>query len=93
MIRIIREWLKWHKDWDDLCSQCGQCCHRRSVGQDGEVIIHADHCAFLDEETHLCSVYPERFQRCPYCRKVNLRVVLFNPTLPNDCSYRKTFRR
>ncbi len=94
MIRIIREWRKWHKNWDDLCRRCGKCCYRRSLAKGGEVIIHySAPCPFLDEETHLCRVYPERFEKCPYCRKVNMWIVLFNPTLPNDCRYRTTFRR
>ncbi len=94
MIRIIKTWWKWRKDWDSLCNQCGKCCYRRDVNDDGVVLInYAAPCEFLDVNTHKCTVYYERFQKCKFCRKVNMWIVLFNRTLPNDCAYRLTFRR
>ncbi len=93
MIRIFRLWLKWRKNWEDLCNCCGKCCYERSVGKDGEVIInYSVACEYLDKKTSLCRIYPDRLKKCSHCRKVNLWVALFNPTLPNDCPYALTFR-
>ncbi|MCD8206577.1 MAG: hypothetical protein LUD72_01425 [Bacteroidales bacterium] len=93
VIRIFRAWLKWRKNWEDLCTCCGKCCYVRHTAPDGQVIIdYARPCEYLDTVTKLCRVYPERFQRCSHCRKVTLWVSLFNPTLPNDCPYATTFR-
>ncbi|MCD7808529.1 MAG: hypothetical protein LUH02_04240 [Erysipelotrichaceae bacterium] len=93
IIDIIKAWLKWHKNWDALCNCCGKCCYSRSLGENGEVIIHYNSpCDYLDTETNRCRVYEQRFQKCRYCKKVNLFRVLFNPTLPKDCTYLQTFR-
>ncbi len=93
LFRIIREWLKWRKNWDDLCTCCGKCCYIRHVGEDGKVIInYYAPCEYLNECTHLCSVYPNRFNKCEHCGKVTLWTALFNPTLPEDCPYVTTFR-
>lgn len=92
-IKIFKTWQKWRKDWDSLCNCCGKCCYRRSVREDGQVIIYYDSpCENLDEKTHLCKIYDERFIKCKHCGKVSLFTALFNPTLPNDCPYRKMFR-
>ncbi len=92
-IRIFKAWLKWHKNWDGLCNQCGRCCYTRSQGKNGEVIIHYNSpCENLDPDTHLCRVFDDRFRKCDHCGKVNLYVALFHPTLPKECAYRKTFR-
>ncbi len=93
LIEIIKEWLKWHKNWDDLCTRCGKCCYQRRVEPDGTVLInYACCCEHLDRRTNLCKIYNERFEKCDYCKKVGLWVSMFNPTLPNDCPYRTTFR-
>ena len=91
--RIIAEYLKWYDDWDDLCHRCGQCCYTRSLSGTGEVIVeYSRPCEFLDEDTHLCSVFKKRFRECAYCKKVNLYNALFNPLLPSKCAYVETFR-
>ncbi len=91
--QIFQAWLKWHNHWDDLCNRCGQCCYVRHLGENGEVIVdYFEPCEYLNTKTHLCRVYPERFQKCAYCGKVNLWVALFHKTLPEDCAYRQTFR-
>jgi len=38
MLRIIKEYLKWRKNWDDLCNRCGLCCYSRSINSSGEVV-------------------------------------------------------
>ena len=47
-------------------------------------------CPLVDQR--LCRIYKDRFRKCNHCGKVNLFTALFNPTLPNDCAYRRTFR-
>ncbi len=93
LIDIIKAYLKWRDNWDDLCDCCGRCCYIRHVDKDGNVIIdYSAPCVNLDTETHLCRIYPERFEKCAYCGKVGLWTALFNKTLPKDCAYVKTFR-
>ncbi len=93
LLRIIKEWLKWRKDWDSLCSRCGKCCYSRTAAAGGRVIIHYNSpCENLDTESHLCKIYKDRLHKCNHCGKVNLFTALFHPTLPNDCAYRQTFR-
>ncbi len=92
-IRIFRAWLKWRNNWDDLCNRCGKCCYIRTLDKDGRVrILYSEPCMYLDTKTHMCTIFPDRFKICKFCGKVNLRVALFHPTLPEDCAYRKTFR-
>ena len=93
MRSIVNEYLKWWNHWDDLCDRCGLCCYERSLGSAGEVVVnYANPCKYLDEKTHLCSVYENRFRTYPCCGKVNLLKALFHPTLPPSCAYVKTFR-
>ncbi len=93
LIQVFRAWRKWHKNWDDLCNRCGKCCFERYVARDGYVFInYSAPCEFLNLDTHLCTVFPERFRVCSHCGKVNLWVVLFNDSLPLDCAYRTTFK-
>lgn len=93
LIRIIKEWLKWRRDWDSLCNRCGKCCYERTVQKHGKVIIHYNRpCRHLDTDTHLCKIYKDRFRKCDRCGKVGLWTALFNPSLPDDCAYVRTFR-
>lgn len=93
VIHVIKSWFKWHKNWDELCNKCGKCCYARSVFTGGLVAVHYNSpCENLDTETHLCKIYKDRFKKCDHCGKVNLFVVLFNKTLPNDCAYVVEFR-
>ncbi len=93
MLRIIKVWFKWRKDWDSLCNRCGKCCYIRSVDSKKNVIIHYNcPCENLDTKTNLCKIYNERLRKCNHCGKVNLFTALFNPTLPNDCAYVQAFR-
>ena len=93
LIRIFKTWLSWRRDWDFLCNQCGKCCYSRTVRRNGKVVIHYDKpCENLDTDTNLCTIYEERLHKCNHCGKVNLFTALFNPTLPEDCAYVRTFR-
>jgi len=93
MLRIIKEYLKWRKNWDDLCDRCGLCCYSRSISCKGEVVVdfHSS-CDFLDKETRLCKVFENRFNKYQYCSSVNIFRALFHPLLPSTCAYVRTFR-
>ncbi|MBN1834216.1 MAG: YkgJ family cysteine cluster protein [Spirochaetales bacterium] len=49
-------------------------------------------CRFLDPDTHLCTVYQERFTMCRDCKKLTVFHALFSPYLPADCGYVQAFR-
>ena len=49
-------------------------------------------CAFLDDDGR-CSVYEERFARCPSCRKMTLFRAVFATWLPPQCAYVQWARR
>jgi len=91
--RIYKLYMKWRKNWDELCSRCGLCCYARSISKTGKLIIDYNApCEHFDKKTCLCRVFENRFKKCNHCGKVNLYCVLFNPTLPTNCAYAKTFR-
>jgi len=91
--RIYAEFRKWRNNWDDLCSRCGQCCYLRSLSRTGKVVIdYNTPCVYLDEKTHLCRVFEDRFRICDSCQKVNFIRALFFPFLPSNCAYAQTFR-
>lgn len=80
-------------EWENLCERCGLCCYERTVCDDGEMTIDLNApCEFLDVETNLCTVYPERFDRCPACTKITLRMAASKYFLPPTCAYRRLFR-
>lgn len=91
--QIFAEYRIWRKNWDTLCSRCGKCCYQRSLSAKGGVIIDMyAPCENYDKKTSLCLVFEDRFLRCSHCGKVNIFCALFNPLLPPDCAYAKTFR-
>lgn len=67
-----------------LCRRCGICCHQKLRFGDAVVITDVP-CEFLDTETNLCTVYPQRYIRQPLCSSAE--VSLESCTLPEDCPY------
>lgn len=49
------------------------------------VVITDVPCQFLDTETNLCTVYPDRYARQPLCSSAEASVE--GGTLPDDCPY------
>lgn len=91
--RIFDEYKKWRNDWDSLCNRCGKCCYIRAVSKSGEVVVdYSSPCEFLDTATQQCRVFENRFTKCAHCGKVNMFHALFNPSMPPDCAYVRTFR-
>lgn len=90
---VFVEYQHWKGHWDDLCNQCGKCCYTRHLSFTGEVVVdQSSPCENLDEETHLCRVFENRFKECNHCGRVNLARALFYPLMPSDCAYVQTFR-
>ncbi len=73
--------------WEDICTRCGLCCHEKVIHPDALVIDTSQPCAFYDEETHSCTVYSERFAKCPRCEKVTPLMAAFGRSLPESCGY------
>jgi uncharacterized cysteine cluster protein YcgN (CxxCxxCC family) len=70
----------------DVCVRCGQCCFEKHYDTWGGVVYTDIPCQFLDLETRLCTVYPDR-QRCREgCVPVSLEVVA-EGWLPPECVY------
>lgn len=90
---VLSEYLKWHNNWDELCSQCGKCCYTHRYHAGVPIPDYSDPCEHLDEETCLCKVFDRRFKVCEGCGKVTLFQALFNPLLPSTCAYVRTFRK
>ena len=74
------------KKWEDICLRCGLCCHEKAV-DDEFLYIMDETCEFYNEETGLCSVYDERFDKCPRCMKVTPLRAMTAPYLPETCGY------
>lgn len=79
--------------WENLCQRCGLCCYERTVSDGGEMGVDlASPCEFLDVEQNLCTVYEERFERCPRCTKITPREAFSKYFLPPNCAYRQLLR-
>lgn len=76
--------------WEARCQRCGLCCYEREVTDDGEMAVNfASPCEFLDTETNLCTVYAERFEKCPACTQITPRKAASKFFLPPSCAYRR----
>lgn len=71
-------------EYEGLCRQCGVCCHEK-VRFGDQVVITDIPCPFLDTETNLCTVYPERFTKQPRCSSAEDSAKA--NALPEDCPY------
>lgn len=70
--------------FEDLCRRCGVCCHEK-VRFGDQVVITDIPCPFLDVETNLCAVYPERFIKQPRCSPAEDSAKA--NALPGNCPY------
>lgn len=67
-----------------LCRRCGVCCHEKV--RFGDLVVITDiPCPFLDIETNLCTIYPERFEKQPRCSSAEDSVKA--NSLPGTCPY------
>ena len=76
--------MKW---WEDICTGCGLCCHEKvKVAPRSYVLYLNSRCGFLSDDNK-CTVYDERFEKCPSCRKMTLFRAVFASWLPPSCAY------
>jgi hypothetical protein len=66
------------------CLRCGRCCYYKEfVGT--RLKTTGVPCEYLDIDTNLCRVYPERHSVKPTCR--NTMEAIHLGALPKDCPY------
>ena len=71
-----------------LCTRCGTSCLFAIDVDDVPVVIPELRCRFLAQDgagRHLCSVYPNRFERAPWCETA--LDALSEGLLGQDCGY------
>ncbi|MGE4543949.1 MAG: hypothetical protein AB7D06_07555 [Pedobacter sp.] len=76
-----------NQDWEKICRRCGQCCYEK-VEFEGEIYYTDDPCEYLDLETRLCRVYPDRCAVRKGCVALTPKLVL-QGLLPDECPYVK----
>ena len=81
------------KSWEDICNNCGLCCHEKVVLPKALIIDIDKCCEFYDKDEHRCSAYEKRFKVCTRCRKVTPFMAMFSPSLPEVCGYVQFMRR
>lgn len=77
--------LKSQKDWESVCRRCGRCCYEK-IDFEGHIYYTELPCEFLDRDTNLCRVYPERDSQRPGCVRLTQKS-LPKGFLPADCPY------
>ena len=88
----IGTYIRCRSRWESICDRCSMCCYERLVYDDGRVEIDLSApCEYLDVESKACTVYDSRFDACPECHKVTLRIALSKDFLPPTCAYRRMF--
>jgi uncharacterized cysteine cluster protein YcgN (CxxCxxCC family) len=63
------------KEWESLCDKCGLCCGG---------------CKYFEPFWMLCTVYPDRFEKAPWCYKMTpdtVRHLYSIKALPDSCAY------
>lgn len=70
---------------EELCRRCGRCCYEK-IEFKGEVYYTSTPCEWLDLQSRLCAVYPNRQKVRPGCVKLTPRVIA-KGILPADCPY------
>jgi len=73
------------KAWEDICLRCGRCCYEK-LDYEGEIYYTDVPCEFLDIDSRLCTVYPERHRDRPGCTPLTPDVIR-RGILPGDCPY------
>ena len=88
MVKIIpqREECDGEDDKEQLCRQCGACCHFK-ISFGDKVFTTQIPCNNLDTKTNLCKVYDNRFNQKVPC--LTAQQALEDGALPSDCPYTK----
>ncbi len=73
--------------WEDICTNCGLCCHEKAVDKNFLLIDTNAACSFYDSVNKRCKVYDKRFEKCSRCLKVTPWRACFASYLPSSCAY------
>ena len=90
--RVRRSIAKRRAAWEALCRRCGRCCYEKEIHGLAAVTNSHRPCRYLDTARRTCTVYVNRFETCPQCRKMTLRHALFVRWLPVSCGYVQHYR-
>ena len=72
-------------EWEELCQRCGRCCFEKIEYR--ERIFYTDRpCPYLNRDTKLCRVYPQRNRLQPDCAQLTPELAAAG-VLPDDCPY------
>ncbi len=71
--------------WEKVCERCGRCCYEK-VDFQGKIYYTQVPCEYLDLQTCLCKVYPDRARQRPGCVPLTPELVK-RGYLPADCPY------
>lgn len=75
-------------DLEDLCTNCGLCCHNKVIFPNGDCVVHPTlTCEFLGPDRR-CTVYSRRFLKCDTCLNRD-EMVAKDFVLPEGCPYTK----
>ena len=76
-------------DWEDICTNCGQCCLVKLQDEDTNDIFYTNVvCKYFLEDTCKCSVYTTRCTLVPECIKLDKGNVDKISWMPKNCAYR-----
>gem|GEM_PF-1603976 len=73
------------REWEQVCVRCGRCCYEK-IEFEGEIYFTDEPCEYLDPDTRLCRIYPERYRIRPGCVALAPQLVI-SGLLPDDCPY------
>lgn len=77
------------EQWESLCDGCGLCCLYKYEDANTHKIFYTNVvCRFLNLETCLCTVYPERTVKMPSCVVLTPMRATQLKWLPDTCAYR-----
>jgi uncharacterized cysteine cluster protein YcgN (CxxCxxCC family) len=80
------------REWEALCTGCGDCCIVTRKEADGHWVSTGIPCRYLDLEDRTCRVYDRRQQLEPSCMKVTPAMVT-GAMLPRHCGYVEELER
>ena len=80
-------------EWEALCDGCGKCCLNKLEDEDtGEVALTRISCRLLDNDSCLCSNYPNRRKFVSECISLTAQNITDHLYwLPQTCAYRLVY--
>jgi hypothetical protein len=90
--RVRRTIAERRSTWEALCRRCGRCCYEKEIQGLITITNYDRPCRHLDTSSRTCTVYENRLETCPQCRKMTLWHALFVRWLPESCGYVRRYR-